>query len=510
MDELDLAPLQQEAASPEEAPKETEFFLPTPEEPYLIGVNGARAYDPDKDSTSFRYGGTAKLPDGSINPENFAEVPEDWITQGIVRPGQTFTVINSKTKKKETAIARTSAPGGKNLKLAPHLIAELGGAPDLTDLRPVKGYPAARYSSFAPENEQPGMRNASMADSTSPGPAKPDPRNPKLVSTNSDGSEIYDNGETILPDGTSEMKVAGGRYILVTPADGSKPFHVPGNGSGTEALESVRDKKAAEKGVVPSKFIVDGKLDKKAYEDAKDKVLGATDDADIADAIIRGDQPPEIGSRANAKGIRAELSRRGFDLTAATNDWNAVKSYTKTMNSGQIVKLKSSAQTAFESLSLVDDLASQWKANANLPILNKANLTLAKNGAYGKENQEIATKLEGQIANVVSEIAVVNQGGGVPTIPALTLAQKELSANWDENVLHSMTNLARKNIEIRLNSYKQLQPGGRAEPSSTPAATPSPVPAVTTAVGPAKEGKIYIKPDGRKYKIVNGVPELIP
>jgi hypothetical protein len=100
-------------------------------------------------------------------------------------------------------------------------------------------------------------------------------------------------------------------------------------------------------------------------------------------------------------------------------------------------------------LDSVDTLAGQWKANAHLPILNRASLAAAKAGAYGKDAASLANQLETQIADVVGDLGTVYMGGNSPTDQALKLAGTALKSEWDQKVLHDMVGLAKKNVTIR-------------------------------------------------------------
>lgn len=201
---------------------------------------------------------------------------------------------------------------------------------------------------------------------------------------------------------------------------------------------------------------------RKSFLQADDRPLiqdGSRDDAKaIAQAIRDGLQPPEVTGLYRLAGpVRAELSKQGYDLSKANLDWNATKRHLTTLNGAQQTRLRQAIVTAADSLDVIDSLANQWKGG-RFPILNKANLALAKNGAYGQEAASIATQLEGQITDVTSELANAYMGGNSPTDHALSLAAKNLSANWDQKVLSDMVKLARTNLQIRRNSIEQAGP----------------------------------------------------
>lgn len=203
-------------------------------------------------------------------------------------------------------------------------------------------------------------------------------------------------------------------------------------------------------------------------------VAGAVDSGDaeaIADAIINGEQPPEMTGLYRLAGpVKASLAKKGYDLTKATIDWKATTRHLQSMNSTQQLRLRQAAETAYHSLDVIDDLAKQWQGG-KFPALNKVQLAAAKQGALGPQAQTIATQLEAQISDLTSELGNVYMGGNSPTDHALGLASKNLSANWSFATLQDMTKLARTNLRIRLNSMQSIGPAGV---STTPPAAPAP------------------------------------
>lgn len=178
----------------------------------------------------------------------------------------------------------------------------------------------------------------------------------------------------------------------------------------------------------------------------------------IADAIMSGAQPPEVTGLYRLAGpVRAELSKQGYDLSKANLDWKATQRHLNTLNGAQQTRLRQAIGTAIDSLDVIEDLSNQWKGG-RFPVLNKANLALAKNGAFGQNAASIATQLEGQITDVTSELANAYMGGNSPTDHALQLASKNLNANWDQKVLGDMIKLARTNLTIRRNSIEHAGP----------------------------------------------------
>lgn len=182
----------------------------------------------------------------------------------------------------------------------------------------------------------------------------------------------------------------------------------------------------------------------------------ATPPSDVKEAIAGmrdGTIPPQLPGRASKDytALMAEAHRQGYDLERAATDWVATQKHIATLNGSQQTRLNQSINALPDLLDSVDSLASQWKGG-NFPLLNKANLALAKNGAYGDKAATIARQLDSQIADVTADLGSVYMGGNSPTDHALDLAGKSLSGDWSEQVLHDMVSLARKNVTIRKNS----------------------------------------------------------
>lgn len=209
----------------------------------------------------------------------------------------------------------------------------------------------------------------------------------------------------------------------------------------------------------------------------------------IADAIESGLQPPDLkGLYRFAAPVKAELARRGYDQSTALLDWNATQRYLNTLNGQQQTRLRQATQTAFESLDVIDSLAQQWDnlravKGSNLGPLNRAELTAAKNGAYGQDAASVAHQLEAQISDLTSELGNVYMGGNTPTDHSLQLAGRNLSADWSAQTLKDMTKLARTNLKIRLNSMQTIGPVTATSRETQPV-TPTQAPVVPSpAVG---------------------------
>jgi hypothetical protein len=222
---------------------------------------------------------------------------------------------------------------------------------------------------------------------------------------------------------------------------------------------------------------------------------GGDDIGEIVAGIMDGSQPPDM-SRMYGKTaeIRAELHRRGYDLTKNTQDWQATQKFMATANGSQQTRMRQAVDNAYHSLDVIDQLAEQWKGG-KFPPLNRGRLAAAKTGLLGPEAQKIATQLDAQIADVTSELGNVYMGGNSPTDHALSLAAKNLSADWSLSQLKSMVEQSRVNLKIRQNSMRNVGPvslGGGTNQYAAPQEAPAPAAAEEWVRDP-KTGKMVRK-----------------
>lgn len=249
------------------------------------------------------------------------------------------------------------------------------------------------------------------------------------------------------------------------------------------SFEDYVKKVATERGVTVDKLTVkDIEAARKAYGQADDRAInisgmgglyGQIDPKAIADEIEAGRQSPIITDlgRPTGAAVQSILGKRGFNMLQAQMNWKAETKHLQSLNSTQQLRLRQATETAYHSLDIIDELAAKWKGG-RFPLLNKANLLLAKNGAYGTEAATIAQQLDGQITDLTSELANVYMGGNSPTDHALKLGEANLKGNWSEPVLKAMTAQSRRNLKIRLTAMDTIAAAG-VEPVTPSGADPN-------------------------------------
>jgi hypothetical protein len=246
----------------------------------------------------------------------------------------------------------------------------------------------------------------------------------------------------------------------------------------------VENRRAPQQGKEMIDLLALAKKDAKPEREPKEVDQSKLDDADaIADAIVDGSQPPDL-SRLYGAGahVRASLARKGYNLTAATQDWQAMQKFIATSNGPQQVKMRQNIDNASHSLDVIDQLAQEWQGG-RFPALNRGRLAAAKSGLLGQNAQQIAQRLEQQIADVTGELANVYMGSNSPTDQAIQLAKENLQSDWSLPTLQSAIKLGRQNLKIRQNSMLNIGPSGtggqnRYAPVVPPADTPAAAPLV--------------------------------
>ena len=471
-----------------------------------------------EDNGQFAFGGGSVTPEGGESPENYAAIDPSWYKNGI-KPGSTVYVQNPKTGAQLPVILRDKGPArwtGRGIDVAPHVLQQLGMQTDdhaVVDFKPaLTGQVDDQGEVQEPDAPKGGLEDLTTpegarayVDRQSSNPANLQAGSGTQAGVRGDITGTKDQlGVTKLPDGGYDLgggvvgypngifQMRTGNTITEYIPDPSKDetggykIHTFNTKGGGQSQDEVMQHEGAKKGVVRSNY-PEGPDGDAQYKDELKLTLGAGVADDIAESIMSGKQPPDTkGLYRTGPMVRAKLAQKGYDLKDANLDWQASQRFVLSQNSPPLVRLRQSAVTADHSLDVIDELSKQWQAG-RFPPLNRARLAAAQNGAFGPEAASLARQLDGQITDLTFELGNVYMGGGTPTDQALQLAKKNLSADWDDKVLRDMTNLARRNINIRLNSFKQVEPAGISDEAAkearwakTQPVAPSPAPKVGT------------------------------
>jgi hypothetical protein len=231
-----------------------------------------------------------------------------------------------------------------------------------------------------------------------------------------------------------------------------------------------------------------------AQANLDEKTRRRSDIKAIADGVADGTLPsdPEGLQRNGLYGdVLAELKNRGVNYSELRQNYLAAKKLINTQNSPQGVRLDIAVRSGLAMYDKVDALSSQWDG-LGIGILSQANLKAAQAGYKGPAAQQLATQLTGQIAQLTSDVATVEQNGMTPTNDAREVAAQGLQGWWGDGTIKAMTAQGRANMRIRDAARKEtvpFVPGQAPGPSA-----PGPSAPVMWERGP--DGKPRIKVGG--------------
>lgn len=209
-------------------------------------------------------------------------------------------------------------------------------------------------------------------------------------------------------------------------------------------------------------------------ERAPGVTAGAADVKDVAHGIQSGQIPPEFSKETSYRdrtAITAELTRNGFNLTKAMQDWEATKKYLATLNGSQQTRYRQALEKTKGQLDQVERIYNEWlKAgpSSGWKVFNKASLATAKQlpGRAG----DLAHQLESGVADLTSEMGTVYKGGNNSTDESLKLAGKNLAGEWNEQTFKDALKRIRESLGYAENSLKLapagVSPGGAYQPEA--------------------------------------------
>lgn len=199
--------------------------------------------------------------------------------------------------------------------------------------------------------------------------------------------------------------------------------------------------------------------------------------AQIGDAIVSGTGNPLMPKVYHlGPSIQAYIAKTypDYNLAQAQQIYSGTQRMLSTMNGPGQVRLKQAIDFTDQSIDKLAELADQWNGG-QFPLLNKANLGLALQGAKGQEAQSLAARLEAQRKEVISELATVYKGGNSPTDEGLKLAETQFDSAWSKGTFEDAVKQAKQNIQYRKNSLDQLAGGVGANNPYAPDTTGAPV-----------------------------------
>jgi hypothetical protein len=192
---------------------------------------------------------------------------------------------------------------------------------------------------------------------------------------------------------------------------------------------------------------------------------GVTPQKDIEDTVkgvFEGNIPPEkLSAYRDVTRVNAEVERKtkdyGMNLPQLSLEYDATKRFVQSANSTTQIRLRQAIDFGTESTKNIIQLSDDLTRGPN-PILNRAQLELAKQGVFGQEQQKKATLLDQQIADTIADLGNVYMGGNSPTDEGLKLASKNLQGEWSAPQLKAAAENVQKLLGFRSNAIKSTAP----------------------------------------------------
>lgn len=179
---------------------------------------------------------------------------------------------------------------------------------------------------------------------------------------------------------------------------------------------------------------------------------------DLSDGIVSGKTPPVLTGYGNSKigpAVKADLARRGFDLTKASLEYESAHKQVLSLNGPQMVRYTGLAQSVVNTIDRVKEL-SVAMGNSGLTGFNAAKLATLINTAGNTEQGKIASQYLAAVNTLKEEFANLAQGGYAPTEAAWDLANKQINANFGVEQLPATLDEVQRLIRYRLDAIPNI------------------------------------------------------
>lgn len=197
---------------------------------------------------------------------------------------------------------------------------------------------------------------------------------------------------------------------------------------------------------------------------------------EIADAIMSGKQPPvTTGLYKQGAAVRAQLAKKGFDVTSAELEWKAAQKQVQSLNGPQMTRYAGLAKSVVNTIDEVKDLSEKMQ-NSGIPMLNAAKIQAYIQTAGNSEKGQLASRYLGAVNTLKEEFANLAQGGYAPTEAAWALANQQINGNYGVQQLSASLNEVQRLIRYRLQgipNFEKLGPDASNRYTSGKTAQPS-------------------------------------
>lgn len=182
-----------------------------------------------------------------------------------------------------------------------------------------------------------------------------------------------------------------------------------------------------------------------------------TNSSEIANAIMEGKQPPSTtGLYRQGAAVRAQLAKKGFDMTNAELEWKAAQKQVQSLNGPQMTRYAGLAKSVVNTIDEVKSLSEQM-ANSGIPALNAAKIQAYIQTAGNSEKGQLAARYLASVNTLKEEFANLAQGGYAPTEAAWALANQQINGNYGVQQLSASLNEVQRLIRYRLQGIPNFQ-----------------------------------------------------
>lgn len=179
-------------------------------------------------------------------------------------------------------------------------------------------------------------------------------------------------------------------------------------------------------------------------------VLGQENEEEIADMIIRGDRPPKLPQTAQGLRIEALLGKRGFNLRAASQDYEIALARAKKTDSAARQAMIDAANQAESALTELEAVSEEWGSSGFGSGIALSMLKMAGS----QEQKELANRYETAVKNAQAAVARVQAGGRAPTNKLLEDAAKQLDPSKSHASLKAVISQLKKSLPVRTSAIR--------------------------------------------------------
>lgn len=200
-------------------------------------------------------------------------------------------------------------------------------------------------------------------------------------------------------------------------------------------------------------------------------MISEMDPKAVASEIVAGRMVPDLSSygRPFQSAVASILARDyKFDYMRANTDYKSVQRHFMSANTGLQLRFQQAIDNAMQTTPVLSDLNDQLTKVAPRFAVTPLNMlanTAAKEGLGTPEATAAATKMYALATALQFELAVVYQGGGVPTDQAMKRASSIIDPNASPKRIAAQIAIAERELTMRQNAINNAGPVSPSNPA---------------------------------------------